>query len=534
MKRTTEGRRSAPKGRRFSGRWLLLLVVALAACRGEDQMGSREDSEEGRPSTLTIAYCCDEWLMSPFWGMPITHAMFLSLTRMNADGELEGHLASHWEHSDDYREWIVHLRTDVRWHDGAPVTAHDVKFTLDLMKHPEFGSAADDAYEVTVVDDSTYRIRYEQSGPGNPLDWYTVYYPRHLLEDVDPASFGQAEFWTEPVGNGPFRYVRHQPALMMELEGNPDFYAGKPAVERLVIKFTEGVPALTDLLAGEVDLAPMVNRLDALQLAANERFQVLSTPAPFRAKALFWNHRRDPFADLAVRTALTLAVDRPALLSALDLPEDTPLFDVIFTPVQFRRGELPEPRRADRTEAVRRLSELGWADTDGDGVLDRNGRPFRFTALVTPGRELETVSVIIQEQLRRIGIAMELQPVDGALRTQRIAAGDFDAAFVDHLMADPTSPVQQDRLLGPGSIIGYEREELFEILEAMRETVVPEEQERLYRQLWPALQEDLPVLFLYPTVWWTAATKSVRGLDPRVSDPAIALDALRIERDSLR
>jgi hypothetical protein len=124
--------------------------------------------------------------------------------------------------------------------------------------------------------------------------------------------------------------------------------------------------------------------------------------------------------------------------------------------------------------------------------------------------------------------------VDGALRTQRISAGDFEAVFVDHLMTNLTSLVVQDRLLGRESVIGYEQEELFQILGAMRETVDPEEQEQLHRQLWPVLQEDLPVLFLYPTVWWTAADRRVLGLDPRVADPALALDALRIDRDERR
>jgi peptide/nickel transport system substrate-binding protein len=472
--------------------------------------------------------------MSPFWNMPITHAVFLPLTRLNPEGELEGRLALRWEHTDDYRDWTVHLRPEARWHDGVPVTAHDVKFTLDLLKHPDFGTAAEDAYEVTVLDDSTYRIRYEQPGPGNPLDWYTVYYPRHLLKDVDPATIAEAEFWTRPVGNGPFRYVGHQRALMMELEANPGFYGGKPDVEQLIIKFTQGVPALTDLLAGEVDLAPMVNRLDALQLEGVDRFQVYPTAVPFRAKALFWNHRRYPFGDPLVRRALTLAVDRRALLNALDLAEDTPLFDVVFAPAQFARGDLPAPVEADSTRAVRLFSEAGWVDSDGDGILDRDGAPFRFTALVAPGSELETVAIIVQERLNRFGIAMQLQPVDGALRTQRISAGDFEAVFVDHLMTNLTSLVVQDRLLGRESVIGYEQEELFQILGAMRETVDPEEQEQLHRQLWPVLQEDLPVLFLYPTVWWTAADRRVLGLDPRVADPALALDALRIDRDERR
>ena len=74
---------------------------------------------------------------------------------LNENGALEGRLAKSWEHSPDYRSWTIHLRTDVRWHDGVPVTAHDVKFTLDLLSHPDVLQESPDAYTVTVLDDST-------------------------------------------------------------------------------------------------------------------------------------------------------------------------------------------------------------------------------------------------------------------------------------------------------------------------------------------------------------------------------------------
>jgi peptide/nickel transport system substrate-binding protein len=147
-------------------------------------------------------------------------------------------LAERWEHSPDYREWIVHLRRNIRWHDGAPVTAHDIKFTIDLWKHPDVLYYAGAPYEsVTVLDNHTVRLVY--NGPGAHhsalLGGWDVFYPKHLLEDLDPKEFTSWKFWTEPVGNGPYRYVRHVPRTMIELEANPDHYKGKPKIERLVI-----------------------------------------------------------------------------------------------------------------------------------------------------------------------------------------------------------------------------------------------------------------------------------------------------------
>lgn len=161
--------------------------------------------DNSNPSTLTILVQGDEHVLSLWWDVPPKFVVFLPLVTRNAQGELEGALARRWEHSADFRTWTIHLRTDVRWHDGVPFTAHDVKFTLDLLPHPEVLWASPNAYRVTVLDDTTYTITYRDRGYGSPLDEWTVYYPRHLLEGLDPADVGEWEFWLRPVGNGPYR-----------------------------------------------------------------------------------------------------------------------------------------------------------------------------------------------------------------------------------------------------------------------------------------------------------------------------------------
>lgn len=469
--------------------------------------------------------------MAPNWGMPAMHMVFLPLAVRNPDDELEGRLARDWERSADYRHWTVHLRTDVRWHDGMPVTAHDVAFTLELLTHPDVLAYPGD-YSLIVVDDSTYTIELRKGGMGSPLDTYGVYYPRHLLQGLEPSEFAEWEFWTHPVGNGPYRYVRHQPGAAMVLEANPDFYAGAPAIGRVVLKFVPGAPLLTDLLSGQVDLAPMMNRMDVLRLRQDPRFEVHATPWPHRAKGLFWNHRRPPFDDLRVRRALTLAIDRRELLRALSLPEDAPLFDVIFSMRQFRRGQLPPPLETDSAVAVRLLTEAGWRDRDGDGVLDRDGEPFRFTALVRTGSESEALAVLIQARLRRFGVAMEIERLDGGVAYRRGLAGEFDALFRNHLMDAPGRGAPSAKWFGYESAVGYDDPAVAARLDSIGDTVDPGEMDRLYRATWPAFREDLPVIFLHPVVSWTVARRHVRGLGrPHVLDPMSAVEELWLEEE---
>ncbi len=199
--------------------------------------------------------------------------MFLPLVTRDQSGQVQPRLAQRWQHSNDYREWTFHLRQDVRWHDGIPVTAHDIKFTLELFAHPDvlYDGIWRGIKSITVPDDWTLRITYTR--PTDALYTWTVYYPRHLLKDLEPKEFYDWEFWTHPVGNGPYRYVRHVPKTMIELEANPDFYKGKAKIDRVVLKFGGGT-ALTELLSGNVDAITSVNRANISKLAGDPRFRV--------------------------------------------------------------------------------------------------------------------------------------------------------------------------------------------------------------------------------------------------------------------
>ena len=167
-----------------------ICLFALGACRRD------EDRAYSRGSTVTIAVS-DVSVLLPD-ATDADFLVFLPLATLDENGELEGRLAKSWEHSPDYREWTYHLRTDVRWHDANPVTAHDVKFTLDLLSHPDVLEYPH--LSATVLDDSTLTIsRSRQHSYQGDL----VYYPKHLLEHLDPKEFWDWQFWREPVATGP-------------------------------------------------------------------------------------------------------------------------------------------------------------------------------------------------------------------------------------------------------------------------------------------------------------------------------------------
>ncbi len=502
-----------------------LLAFPALGCGGGD------DRAYSRGSTVIISYCCGNEALNPSHDMAALNLVFLPLATRDPQGQLVGRLATSWEPSPDYREWTYHLRTDVRWHDGVPVTAHDIAFTIDVMRtfgDLDYGSGAFES--VTVHDDSTITIRSGHGRRGYQTSM--VFYPKHLLEHLDPERLAEWEFWTRPVGNGPYRFVRLEPETMMEFEANPDFYLGKPRIERVLLKFSLDA-GLTELLGGYVDAISSFPPARLPTIVGDPRFRIYYRVAGSATQAIYWKNDNPLFRDPRVRRALTLAIDRRELLGLLGMPDDLPLVDGPVTPGQYRRGELLEPLPYDPVRAGALLDSAGWRDQDGDGVRERDGRPFRFTALLpaftsenTP--RLGAVGVYVQSQLRKVGVQMEHQLVDVSVLRQRLESGDFEAVF--RFLRFYETPWLQLVHLGEGDPIGYDNSRVVELIERASRTWVPEEEDRIYGELMEIFRADLPVTMLHPIVRFSVTHRRLRGLStPWRRDPVTHMEELWLE-----
>lgn len=481
-------------------------VLAIGCGKG----GNRDR----HPSTLTVLYPVDE--RSWAFYLPSQFLVFPPLTVRGRDGRMHGWLARSWETSADWRTYTVRLRSGVRWHDGQPVTAEDARFSLELLANPDVAGEAPNAYLVRVIDDTTFTVTFRQQ-PSEYWLYYDPIYPKHLLQKLDPRKFYDWEFWTHPVGYGPFRYVRHVPKTMMEFEANPDYFEGKPKINRLVLKF--GEPVITDLLSGNVDAIPWIREADILKLRGDDRFRVYTAVKPDHIRAVIWNHRNGLFADPAVRRALTLAINRRELLETLNLPADVPTFDVLFTHEQFYRDGFPSGLPYNPQAAKALLDSLGWRDTNGDDVRDRNGKQFHFSVLVQPDQSFANAAVFIQSQLRAVGVTMDIVTLEAEAVSVRVRKGNFDASIgaVNNAL---TGDGSHRDYFGSDSRIGYQNTRAAAILDSAAAAFDPREVNRFYRELMPIFQAELPVTFLYPLVRTTVAHRRVRGLSsPYRDDP---------------
>lgn len=498
----------------------LFSLILLAGCQGESE------TPGATSSTLTVLDPNFEAVFNPSWSMWARFLIYDPLVGLGEDGEIEPRLARSWEHSPDGREWTFHLRSDVRWHDGERFDAGDVAFTLRTMSHPEV------AYRprpdtVIVVDDSTVTIR--RSRPWSVREeWWWVCYPEHLLEDVPPAEFFDADFWTRPVGTGPFRYVRHEPRTVFELEANEDYFRGEPKLDGLRLKFGGGEP-LVELRAGNVELATYVSRAQVPLVRRDPELRVHTfvVPALTSLRALYLNHRHPFLGEEGVRRAVAMAIDRRELRDLLYMPEDLPLFDALFSGRQFWKKDLPPPIRHDPAGARALLDSLGWR-LQGEGIRARGEHQARFTLLVSGGgiggtEAWSQSAVYIQDALREVGIRAEIQGLESGV-IRRVRSGEFDAALAG--LNKYEEPVQN---WGPDSPYGYHSPRLHRIFTALDTTYQATARDSLYRESWPILLRDVPVIFLGPSVQTFAAHRRVRGLEGRFgAHPYLSAEGLWI------
>lgn len=502
---------------------LLFIAVLVPGCTP-----ASSDPEPG--SSITILTGDGErWSM--FRGQS-KYLLFLPLVGFE-DLEVIPRLAQSWEHSPDHRTWTFHLRDDVRWHDGVPVTAHDVVFSMKLFSHPEvlFSFAAYLATQLDSIwaaDDYTLvvRMRRPTSPPpmGVPFRGWTIFFPRHVLEGLDPADFARWDFWARPVGNGPYRFVRRVPQTMFELAANPDFYAGEPSIQKAVVRFGGGTPWV-ELASDRADVALFVTPNQELKLDTDDRFVIYHEYDWSELLAIHWNQRHPLLADARVRRALTHAIDRRELARILNYPEEMPLVGGIsnedlgdhpYRTDGWDQGPAHEPERAARL-----LEQAGWVDRDGDGIRERGQGEARFTLVVHGGGYYrgEEQGLFIQDQLRRVGVAVELKSMEAAAVHDAHRFGEFDAIInwvdntPDGILVDWLGEPHPDSIEAwEGKPFGYFSTEVARLLRVLHRERDLDVQDTLYRRVNQILRHDMPVTFLFPVVGSHVAHHRIRGL----------------------
>jgi len=360
------------------------------------------------------------------------YALFMTLARYDSALVARPYLSESWGWSADRRTLELTVRRDVRWHDGAPTTAADVAFTLNAARDPATGYPRRPDLEcladARATGAFTVRLAFCRPQEGFP-DVLTdlAILPAHLLTALPHDQLRHTAFNEHPVGNGPFRFVSHIPNQRWVFEANPDFPAalgGPPGIQRLVVVVVdEPATKLAGLVTGELDVAG-IQPMHAALVRRDPRLAVVDYPI-LLTYGLVWNTRRPPFDDPRLRRALTLALDRRAMVDAY-----------LYGFGEVADGPAPpwHPRAApvarvpfDRAASGALLDSLGWR-AGADGLRRRNSRSLTFTIL-TVGAADNSLEQMIQSDLRAVGVSARIRQLElGAFLARATgAARDYDA-----------------------------------------------------------------------------------------------------------
>jgi peptide/nickel transport system substrate-binding protein len=211
-------------------------------------------------------------------------------------------------------------------------------------------------------------------------------------------------------------------------------------------------------------------------------------------------------------------------------PDDTPLFDGISTTFQHFNDALPEPLPYDPRRAEQLFEEAGWYERDENGVREKGQQEFRFTAIVdkTIGLDLDKAAVFVQDQLKRVGIRMEIKELQGTLHS-RFQSGDFEAVF-GKFQNSTIAFGGHLSILGENSPIGYENPEMIRLLKQAKNEPDREKRIEIFKEIDPIYQADHPMTILFPETNAFIAHIKVRGLED-YSDPTWFMEYLWIEEE---
>lgn len=427
-----------------------------------------------------------------------------------------GQLAAAWESNEDASVWTVYLREGITWHDGEPFTANDVKFTYELHMNEDTGSSytadlTSKIASIEVIDDLT--VQFTLTGP--IVDFLLdvgVYgiVAEHIWADIpaadvmsDPGTTGEDP--SRVVGTGPFMFKEWIPGDHATSVKNENYWGGAPHIDEFIYKAVPDQAAgVAQLKTGEIDLFQGIPGSQTAEFDGNPDVTVVGAD---RLSFTFYGTNMDPekttlFQDANVRKALLYAIDREALVSEIRYGFGEVAIGTM-PPLSwaYNPDGIVEKFEYDPDKAVELLTEAGWTDSDGDGIVDKDGVPMSFTAYTNAGNlEREAYLTAMQEYWREIGVDMEIQLEEfGALVERITTTYDFDVVLLGFgwsASPDQSAMWACDSYGGGFNFVKYCNPEVDALLqEALAE---PDQAKRieLYTEMQNLLFEDLPMAII--------------------------------------
>lgn len=444
------------------------------------------------------------------------------------DREFIPRIITGWDFKNDESTVVYHLRRDVLWHDNSKLTAHDMKFTYDVITDPNSGCIqyVEDfnvwVKDYRVVDDYTFEVDLRMR---DPYHFQSVYYttgivllPYHYFKDVPMDEIGfDARFNQRPIGYGPYKIVDRKVNSYVTLEKFNNYWnKGYPKIDRVIYKvIPEAYPTWVAFKRGEIDL---VDR-NSLYLKGfndyvkNGKMTVYDYPSLyFSGFRINFLKEDNPLQDNRIRQAVMYALDRDLLCVVVNENTTAPLETIVTNRYPDRINPNTKRYSYDPSKAKSLLSSAGYKDRNDDSYLDKNGKRLEIKFPYVGGGAQDDVAEWFRAMMKDIGIYADIEQVDSG-RWRELAEGKGDWDIISVSMTE--GPFIADHLdfwfntNGLGNTCGYSNAELDSLFNNWKTILDPDEQKRILYQIQDVMAEDLPFLYIQQGV-------IVRGYNPGI------------------
>lgn len=491
----------------------LQILLALTLSAGMLFAGCGSSGDSGAKSTdkttINISLHQDPPKLDPristaFVERHVFQSVFDKLVDLDTKGNIVPQLAEKWEISPDGLKYVLHLRKDVKFHDGTEFNAEAVKANLEAYKSKGSNRANElkTVEKITVTD--TYTLELALNKAYSPLLSILADRAGMMRSPAAVEKLGD-KFMGSPVGTGPYMFKERIKGNKIVLVKNPNYWqAGVPKTDNLVYKIIDDANvALVNLKSGQLDMTNRFPLNEANSFKDNKQIAVINEPGPgFKGYVL--NNRKAQFKDKRVRQAMDKAVDREALIKVSQFGVGTP-GRTALSPTNFAyEASLDKPGKPDVEGAKKLLAEAGME------------KGFKFTLLIDTDPATQQIAQQVQNMLKAVNIEMVIEKQDFGTVLDRAKKGDFEAASIGWSgRVDPDGNIYDWLYTGANmNYMGYSNPQMDKMLDEARSEVNTEKRKAIYKDIMALALEDAPYLYLFHENNVFGLSREVKGFVP--------------------
>ncbi|EOP62098.1 ABC transporter substrate-binding protein [Bacillus nitratireducens] len=572
------------KTKKWAGVFSVLLSssLVLSACGGQEDTASTEpvkqqdlknikiekiaatdktkvpDKAKDRKDTLVVGISKPGGVFLPYfqqngWDGNVTSVIFASLVSTDKQGKPTPELAEKWDVSSDQLTYTFHLRKDLKFSDGSPLTADDVAFTLTLLHDKAYEGEIDisqyavkggkDYKEgkatsiegIQVVDPQTIKITTEKvnsqtltalGGPVLSKAYYGKGYKQNTSLDYLKELYGK------PIAAGPYKFEKYIPGQEVRFVANENYYAGKPKIPNFIYKITAGDTKLQLFQTGEVDYTGLGTGDEILEQAKGLQFANIQIETAASFSYIYMNNNKPYLKDKKVRQALIYGLDRKKYVDTALKGYGT-VANVPIHPTSWAYTEEGVNKyEYDKEKAKKLLDEAGWK-VGSDGIREKDGQKLKLSYFgPSSAKDSDLLIPIAKENYKEIGVEFNPEFMDFNTMLSKVNKGDYDLASVSTpITSDPSETAGEYLSSANETSLGYKNAKVDELIQKGIETVDIEKRKPIYKELYKELSDDPPVILLNYRRTITGYNGNIKGIDPEKYNSISAnLPVLSIEK----